>query len=552
MLKNNIFLKILPLSVVLLLCIPVVLPYFHAGYFPTHDGEWAVVRLGDMFRLLRDLQFPPRFSGALNFGYGYPLFNFAYPFPYYLGILFYIPFHSFIVSIKIMFALSVFLSAVFMYLAANTLWKSRVAAVVSSILYIYLPYRMVDLYVRGSIGESLSFVFFPAIFYLTLRLFDSPFGRFTVVFLSISIAMLVMTHNIMTVLFMPVFLMFFLVRIIIEKRFDVLQTFILCLFLGAGLSFFFWFPALFEKDNVLLSKVSIADRSLYFVKPLQLIIPSWGYAPPTESGGFSYQLGIPQIIVVLFSIVLFITSFVKSRLLQTPAKFYISILVLLFLICFIMLFPFTDFIWKNVPLLKEINYPWTLLSQLGFISALSAGYLVLQGRFMKYVLVGLCALSIILVFPYAHPQKYVSHDDNYYLTNEATTTSSDELMPLWVKDKPHEHYKDKVEVLKGDAQISNLTFDSNSLRFNYKATADTTFAINTIYYPGWKAYGNSEALKIDHNNPKGIITVTASQYRNSVLLNFEETLPRFISDLVSIGSILVILFILLRPLLIFK
>lgn len=552
MFKNNIFLKIFPVLLIILLCIPVVLPYFHSGYFPTHDGEWAVVRLGDMFRQLRDLQFPPRFSGALNFGYGYPLFNFAYPFPYYLGILFYVPLHSFIVSVKTMFVLSVFLSSLFMYLASNLLWKSRIAAFVSSILYIYFPYRMVDLYVRGSLGESLSFVLFPLIFYLALKLFDAPYGRLTVIFLSISIAILVMTHNIMTVLFMPVFLAFFLWRIIYERRFDVFQSFFLCLFLGAGLSFFFWFPALFEKHNIQLSKVSIADRNLYFVKPIQLLLPSWGYAPPTESGGFSYQLGIAQMIVMTIALVLFVKTFITNRLIQTPLKSYFMIFVMLFIFCLTMLFSFTGFIWKTIPLLKEINYPWTLLSQLGFLTALMAGFLSIQGRIMKYTLIVICLLSIIIVFPYAKPQKYVEYDDNYYLTNEATTTSSNELMPLWVKERPMEHYKDKVEVIRGDGQISNLAFKSNALRFNYKATVPTTISINTVYYPGWKAYGNGENLKISYDNPKGVMQVNVSQYRNLVSLHFEETLPRFLADIVSIVSVLIILFILLRPLLLFR
>ena len=87
----------------LCISIPVILPYFQAGYFPTHDGEWAVVRLADMFRTIRDLQIPARYSGELNFGYGYPLFNFAYPMPYYLGILMYMLGAGFVDTIKILF-----------------------------------------------------------------------------------------------------------------------------------------------------------------------------------------------------------------------------------------------------------------------------------------------------------------------------------------------------------------------------------------------------------------------------------------------------------------
>lgn len=539
------------IGVLLAVSLLVVLPYFAPGFFPTHDGEWVVVRLGDMFRQLRDLQIPPRYSGALNFGYGYPLFNFAYPFPYYMGIFFYIPFHSFVMSIKTLFVLSVFLSAIFMYMASYQLWKSRVSGFTASFLYIYLPYRMVDLYVRGSIGESLSFALFPLIFYLSLKLFDTPFARTIVIALSISIGMLTMTHNIMTVLFLPVLILFVVIRLLSERRWDVLQSFLLSLVLGLGVSFFFWFPALYEKGNILLSKIPIADRSLYFVKPMQLLIPSWGYAPPTEKGGFSYQLGIGQIVVIILSSAFLIQSFIRNHHFQTPAKFYAWILLALYGICIVLMFPISSVLWR-LPLLHEINYPWTLLAIVGFLSSLLSGFLVVQGRILKYVGIGLCVLSLFLVLPYASPSQHVNRGENYYLTNEATTTSSSELMPLWVKEMPIQHYKSKVDIVNGDAELSNLKFNSRELSFTYKATSPTAFQINTIYYPGWKAYLNGEQIKISYNNPQGVMQLAASQYRNSIHLVFEETLARTLSDVVSVVSILVILFILLRPILLFK
>ena len=552
MFKNNILNKLIPLVIVTIICIPVILPYFHIGFFPTHDGEWAVVRLADMFRTLRDLQFPPRYSGALNFGYGYPLFNFTYPFPYYLGILFYIPTHSFILSIKTIFVLSVFLSGIFMYFASNELWKNRTAGIVSSVLYIYLPYRMVDLYVRGSLGESLSFVLFPLILYLVLKLFASPFSRPIVFFLSISIAVLVMTHNIMAVLFLPVLLIFIFTRIISEKRYDVLQTFMLCLVLGFGLSAFFFLPALFEKSSILLSKIPIADRSLYFVNFKQLLVPSWGYGVPTDSGGFSYQLGIVQSTTMLLVLIIVGVRLIKNKLLQPTAIKYAGIFLIIYFLCFVMLFSFTLPLWKIIPLIKEINYPWTLLSQLGFITAILGGFLVLQGRYMKYLLIALSLIAIILVFPYAKPEKFINHDDNYYLTNEATTTSSSELMPIWVKEFPKERYREKVEIISGNAQIKNLVFNSKKLDFNYEATTDTVFRINTIYYPGWKVYLDNELIKDSHSNPKGVMEIPASKYRSHVSLYFGETITRTVANSLSIIAILVLFFIFMRPILTFK
>src|SRR3990167_4895703 len=240
----------------LLISAPIILPFFHTGYFPTHDGEWAVVRLADMFRMLRDFQIPARYSGELNFGYGYPLFNFAYPFPYYLGIAIHFLGFGFVNTIKIIFAGSVIFSAFFMFLASRNLWKNTWAGIISSILYVYFPYRMVDLYVRGSIGESLSFALFPLLFYLAIKLIEKP-SYFLVLGIAVSLAGLVMTHNIMTVLFLPVWIVFIASKIIFDKKKDAAKSIIISIFLGIGISAFFWIPAIFEKHLILLSQTPI-------------------------------------------------------------------------------------------------------------------------------------------------------------------------------------------------------------------------------------------------------------------------------------------------------
>ena len=220
-----------------LITIPVILPFFHSGYFPTHDGEWAIVRLADMFRTLRDFQIPARYSGNLNFGYGYPLFNFSYPLPYYLGIFPHFLGIGFVDTVKILFAGSVLLSSYFMFLLSKSLWKNNWAGIISSVLYIYFPYRMVDLYVRGSIGESISFVLFPLLFYFGIKLVKNS-SLLLIASIAVSIGALITTHNIMAVFFLPVFLLFMMSQI--SKNREIINPTILSVILGFGISAFFW------------------------------------------------------------------------------------------------------------------------------------------------------------------------------------------------------------------------------------------------------------------------------------------------------------------------
>jgi len=528
----------------LFVSIPVILPFFHTGYFPTHDGEWAVVRLGEMFRELRDMQIPPRYSENLNFGYGYPLFNFVYPSPYYLSTFIHFLGFGFVDSIKILFAASVPLSAFFMFLAAKSLWENTWAGLVSAVMYIYFPYRMVDLYVRGSIGESLSFVLFPLLFYLGIKLISKP-SLLLVGGIGVFLASLIMTHNIMTVLFMPVYLSFVAILTIIKNK-KAIKPFTAAIFLGFGLSAFFWIPALFEKGNILLSQTPIADRNLYFVELDQFLTPRWGYGVPIDTNGFSYQLGLVHLIVLVLTIFVFIFTIRHSGKYRSAGRLQMTVLLISVILFYIfLLFKPSEFLWKNIPLLSEINYPWIALGILGFLISLLAGFLSKEvlGRF---VMIFLGIIAVFVVLPYAKPQQYINKGDSYYLTNDATTTSSNELMPLWVREKPTKRFIEKVAIVEGTGAVKNISYNSKKITFNVLAEENTKVRVNTIYYPGWKVYVDNKEVQISYGNEHGVMDIPIPSGKHLVRANFTETPLRLISNTISLLSFFVLLLLIVK------
>ncbi|MGA2967979.1 MAG: hypothetical protein ABSD69_02315, partial [Candidatus Levyibacteriota bacterium] len=363
-------------------CLPLILPYFKTGFFPSHDGEWAVIRLSDMYREIKDFQFPARYSGYLNFQYGYPLFNFTYPLPYYLGLIPVLLKLGFVNSIKILFSLSVVFSFFSMFVLAKELWKDKWAALASAFFYTYVPYRIVDLYVRGSIGESLSFVLFPLILLGIKKIYERK-KLSDMLFTAVMFALLIATHNIMTVLFGIIILLIILL-VLFKKEINFVIRLLLSLFFSLCLAAFFWIPAIFEKNLILLSKIPIADRSLYFVKPLQLIIPQWGYGTPTDPNPFGYQIGIPQLIIFVLAFIFALKSVKKNK----DARIALFLIVVTLLVSFLLFSP-SAFIWKITPLLSEINYPWTLLGIIMFLVSLLAGYLTKFGKVMALTVLAL-------------------------------------------------------------------------------------------------------------------------------------------------------------------
>ncbi len=535
--KNVILYYLKILSFAFLISFPLIIPYLKPGFFPTHDGEWAVVRLTDMYREIKDLQFPARFSGYLNFEYGYPLFNFVYPLPYYIGLLFVFLKLGFVNSIKILFVLSIIFSAFSMFVLSASVWKNKWAGIISAIIYIYAPYRIIDLFVRGSIGESLSFVLFPLILLFMKKLYDYPKSYVSIVAVGFLYAFLISTHNVMTILFSIVVFIIALTSLL-YKKFNFLVRLIISLVLALGVSAFFWIPAIFEKNLILLSKIPIANRSLNFVQPEQLLIPKWGYGVPIDANGFGYQIGLPQILIFCLVIILILIKKNKDR--KIGVFLVLSTLTISFL-----LFSPSAYVWNHMPLLAEINYPWIILGIIVFLISLVAGYLTKFGKFFIIIAAILAVSAVVLFLPHAKPERFINRGDDFYLTNQATTTSSNELMPLWVKNLPDKKADKKVEILKGN--VENLSFNSRKINFSLDLQVEEKVKINTIYYPGWSLYVDGKKTNIDYDNQYGLMTLNIKAGRHLVSGVFSETPVRLISDLISLGSIFTaIVFLLLQ------
>jgi len=97
---------------------------FKPGYFPMHD-DIQVMRLNEMEKCIRDGQFPCRWVPDMGAEYGHPLFNYHQPFPYYLGMLFRAFGMPYVDIVKLLFALTFFLSGIFMYFLVKEIWGER-------------------------------------------------------------------------------------------------------------------------------------------------------------------------------------------------------------------------------------------------------------------------------------------------------------------------------------------------------------------------------------------------------------------------------------------
>ena len=188
-------------------------PLFLPGFFSHHD-DLQVMRIFEMRKCLEDLQIPCRWVPDMGYGNGFPLFNYYSVFPYYLGaILSYIL--GYLGAAKALFLIPLVAGGVTMYLLARQLW-GRLSGITAAALYLFAPYRALDAYVRGAVAESFALALIPLVFYFLLRLIKKPSQR-NFLGLSLSSAAFLTTHNIMTLLFVPVIFIWGVLFLWIQK-----------------------------------------------------------------------------------------------------------------------------------------------------------------------------------------------------------------------------------------------------------------------------------------------------------------------------------------------
>jgi uncharacterized membrane protein len=495
-----------------------VLPLFKPGFIPTHDGEYHLIRFYEFGKMLAAGHVFPRWAPNLNSGYGVPLFNFHYPFPNYLGALYHFLGVSYPDAVKLVLATGYLFAVVFCFLWLSKLFDKR-AATVGTIVYSFVPYWFVDIYVRGVVGEVLA---------LTWVMFSlASIERKWKAGLAIAVGLLMISHNIMSLLFLPVLFLY----IIIRRR-----SLFPFLTLGIGLASYFWIPALFERQYVVgLNTVDFRD---HFPHLVQLLFPSWGTGfsqPGQPADEMSFQIGLMPLFVVLVGFFFLIWRNKKD---EKGKKVLSMFFLLLCSVAFFLMQEMSIPIWERIPFLSYIQYPWRLLSLFLPATAFFAAYLVARLRH-AFLAVALAVGAVVFAYPYANPVVYALRSDEFYLTRQNFTDGTSSMGNTfstrwsdWKKDRPAQ----KIEVVNGDAKATGLTTSPLLYEFSVTTNTESRIRINTLYYPGWEVLINGKAVLVDYEHD-GTITFSVLPGQWQVSVRFTETSLRRMANAISFLSL---------------
>lgn len=512
-------------TIIVTVCIFFLWPLFRQGFYVTHDSEPQLARMAAVYRAVIDGDIPARWARSLNYRYGNPSSNFFFPLNGYLSTFLHMIGFSFQDSYKILIGGSLIASTIFFYLWMGELFDKKVA-LLTSLFYGLAPYHLLDIFVRGQLGEMLAFAFIPLVFFFIERNKKAPTTR-NIILGAVSYALLVLSHNVLGLVFSFIAALYIIVCS--WKKWKQIAISASMMFIGLLLSSFFWLPALYESRYINSELFVGGFFRDHFINPFRLFYAPWGFGSDiNKPGGLAPYIGIIQGLLLFSGIIVFITS-QKKRLMV----FWFIITVF----SIFMTLPPSSFIWESVNFIEQFQFPWRFLAVVSLSGSVLIGYVLSALR--PYALpVFLTFCAVLLSFPLVKVHSFTDKPDKFYLKYPGTGAYHGESTTIWTAGDASVFPKSPIEIIEGKGAVTDYSRKTQKHQFTVQADSPVKIVDNTTYFPGWHAYvdGIETPIEFQDINHRGLITFNVPQGKHAVSVMFEETKIRLLADALSVSA----------------
>lgn len=386
-----------------LCCTPLLAP----GWFASHEDLGPLARALATWDEIADGDPYPRWLADAYAGKGVPLFNFYPPafsllvaYARALGI-------PILVGAKAVVLLLFFLGAL-----GTWLWTRRHlgagAALVAAVLYLYAPYHFVDLYVRAAMAEFTALAALPFLL-LGVDLLVERWSARGVAALASASAAVVVSHFLGALMIAPFTAVYAAARAPGRGGWAALGRVAAGAAVGAGLSAFYWLPALAEggalsaeRGRALVS--GYYSVFLHFVEPAQWLDPRWGFggSVPGPDDQMSFQVGL----LVAAAIV---ASAFSARWLPAPARGFVVLALSLAAAALWLTTEASAPLYERIGTLRLVQFPWRFLGPATlFLAAGGAGVARVAAERRAWLGPAVAAAAVALAVLLSAPQRAIA------------------------------------------------------------------------------------------------------------------------------------------------
>jgi hypothetical protein len=551
---------------------------FRPGYFMgAHDAHHTVFFPIEFDKGIRDGFWLPRWAPDIAFGYGYPIFVFYAPLTFYIWEGIYLSgLFGVVASTKATFFVGFILAAAGMYRLGRELWGPR-AGLLASIVYTYLPYHLLNIYVRAALAEFIAMAFLPWILLAFHRLLHRPsLLGFTAA--SGSYAALLATHNITALLFTPFLAAFLLFELWLLMRKDenrqtgwgnTVQRHVLPAIASGGFAIVLttavWLPALTEQSAIKIGQWAMETYQYadHFVYPQQLVSPFWGfgYSVPGPTDGMSFQLGlVPLGLAVLGSWGVLTGRIRFETMTRGEAKAFVIFLIVCLIVVVALMLPTAVGVWNFfAPIVTLIQFPWRLLVLTSVMLSLLAGSAAPLLRVPhERIPVGLMLGALLVIAAsarYTQPQftppnprdetqqtwrDYErKHPDMVAMVAQTQVQPQDSpmLAALEANETPQ-----RFQALGPGIDIEQLYVGGGSARARVIAQQPGRVRFLTYWYPGWYATLDGEPLPVFLDGSElGLMAVQVPAGEHILSFRFGNPPLRQAAETITLVSLMVLI-----------
>lgn len=294
------------------------MPLLWNGVYSGHDLLFHLNRIEGIASGLRAGQFPVRIHASTLLGYGYAAPQF-YPelFLYFPAVLRNLGV-SLSASVRVSEMTINLMCALVCYVSAKRLFASRRVALGASVLYTLCVYRLVNLYTRATIGESLAMIFFPLLIWAMVEVLTRDERRWPLLALTMTgICMSHLLSTLFAVLFCTLAALCCAPRLVRKPRriLAVLKAAaitVLC-------SLWFFVPMLdYVREGISTSVVLHASDYVHRLGSYLVSFSGNMAGVPEEAEDFAYTIGVvPGLAMLMGCALLLVRRYAAGR---TPAQ----------------------------------------------------------------------------------------------------------------------------------------------------------------------------------------------------------------------------------------
>jgi hypothetical protein len=542
------------IGVIVLLAGLAAIPLWRSGIANADDILPTIYRVFSLHASWQAGVFYPRLSSDLAYAYGAPLFQFYPPLASYVAELFHVMGLGFITAIKATYFLGLVCAGLGMYVYVARLSGARAGALLAAIAYMYAPYYFVDIYKRGAIAEALALALLPWILWAFYNLHQTG-GRGWFILTALALAALVLTHNSLSLFFLPLLIVYLAVLGLRRRWWLCLAAVSLAL----GLSAFFWLPAIAERSYVDLSRMTqgIYDVSRHLL-PLRGLLQR----------GFLFDYSVPQTFRWgLLPAILTLAGFVVGLWKLKSQRRLIVFFALVVAVALLLQSPAAAPFWTRLPLVNFIQFPWRLQTFVALGGAILIGALPalfaqpsqtaadrpdnhaswLMSSALAVLLILTATIQLWPTYQAAWQASRFSEGDISRLDMYARGRMDFELFGDY---QPIGVAAAMTEVMNGlstPAESSPQPWPTPIVQvlrwrpaeFAARVTAPVSFplALHRFFFPGWQAWTDGQAVPVYPSGELGLVTVDMPAGDHTVELRFGDTPLRRLANGLSLLSL---------------